>query len=306
MTNEKDKYGSYKWLCKCDCGNIAYVRGSSLKSGLIRSCGCSRKEKLELTGKRFDRLLVTEYLGAGRWKCQCDCGKTVTCTSKDLTSGRIKSCGCYRKDKMTGQRVYHDISGNRFGNLTAIELYERKNNKDYWMCKCTCGRNHIAEYNNLIHGGIKSCGCLRKDQLLKHGKSDTRIYKIWQNMIARCYIESSTNYENYGGRGITVCSEWKEHPEKFIEWGMQSGYANNLTIDRIDVNGNYEPSNCRWASYEEQANNKRNTIYIEYNGKKQTLREWCDELELPYNTIRNRYKKKWETERMFTQPIRKW
>ena len=256
-----------------------------------------------MTGQKFSRLTAIKYMGHSKWECECECGKHIICNLTDLRKGHTKSCGCYRKDRMTGQRVFKDITGIKYGRLTVIGFSKRIDNKNYWLCKCDCGKEHIAEQNNLINGGIKSCGCLREEQLKKHGMSDTRIYKIWQNMVSRCYINSSTNYDDYGMRGISVCDEWKNSPENFIEWGMNNGYKDGLTIDRIDANGNYEPSNCRWATYKQQANNKRNTKKYFLNGEYKTIPELCNYYQKNYDLVRGRVSKGWDIERALFEEV---
>lgn len=127
----------------------------------------------------------------------------------------------------------------------------------------------------------------------KHGKSNERIFWIWRDIKLRCYNQNTNGYSRYGGRGITVCEEWLgEHgAENFINWALQNGYTDNLTIDRIDTNGNYEPSNCRWVTKKEQANNRRSNRILEYKGKKQTMKQWADELGINYSTLKMRITK---------------
>lgn len=194
---------------------------------------------------------------------------------------------------------FQDLTGQKFSRLTAIKYMGHSK----WECECECGKHIICNLTDLRKGHTKSCGCLREEQLKKHGMSDTRIYKIWQNMVSRCYINSSTNYDDYGMRGISVCDEWKNSPENFIEWGMNNGYKDGLTIDRIDVNGNYEPSNCRWATYKQQANNKRNTKKYFLNGEYKTIPELCNYYQKNYDLVRGRVSKGWDIERALFEEV---
>lgn len=131
-----------------------------------------------------------------------------------------------------------------------------------------------------------------------HGKTGTKIYYTYNNMINRCYRETTPNYYNYGGRGITVCEEWKNDFEVFYEWAINNGYSEKLTLDRIDVNGNYEPSNCRWVTMECQENNRSNNHLITYNGETKTIAEWSKERNIKYATLERRINAyKWDIQR---------
>lgn len=171
-----------------------------------------------------------------------------------------------------GVKPIKDLTGRKFGRLTALhQTGERKNNKAVWMCKCDCGNEYKVIGTQLTSGNTKSCGCIVK----KHGMFGTRIYNVWHTMKERCYVKSQTSYPNYGGRGIKVCDEWQEFIP-FMEWAYANGYDENAprgqcTLDRIDPNGNYEPNNCRWVNSSVQANNKNTNVFIEYNGKLDTL-----------------------------------
>lgn len=177
--------------------------------------------------------------------------------------------------------------GNRFGKLVVVE-YAGTNNrrKSLWRCLCDCGSNVVVMGELLRRGETKSCGCKK----FKHGHYHKPWYSSYKSMMGRCYLKSSGNYNLYGGRGITVCDEWHDI-NKFSEWVESSGYAPGCTIDRIDVNGNYCPENCRWATVEVQANNKRNNIVVEVNGKTKTIAQLAKETRIPYATLWGRHKR---------------
>jgi len=154
-----------------------------------------------------------------------------------------------------------NLIGRTFGRLTVLELSSvPRRQQTYWKCICLCGNEKIIRGAHLIAGLIKSCGCLRDEKLsarmTKHGKYKTRLYQTWHNMIQRCENEKDPHFPRWGGRGIKVCAKW-HNLDVFIEWALSHGYQKNLTIDRYpDNDGNYEPSNCRWATAKEQSLNK--------------------------------------------------
>lgn len=198
-----------------------------------------------------------------------------------------------------------DLTGKKFGKLTVIKRAENnKNHQTMWLCKCDCGNEKIILGNNLKNNTTKSCGCLRKNfNHIIHGKRHTRIYNIWRNMRKRCQKEYDNHYKYYGARGIKVCEEWDESFQSFYEWAMKNGYTDELTIDRINVNGNYEPSNCRWVDIKTQNNNKRSVKLISYNGMNKTISEWADYVGLPHGTLYLRlHRSHWSLEKALSTP----
>ena len=154
-----------------------------------------------------------------------------------------------------------NLIGNKYGRWTVIDRAENINGRTAWICKCECGTEKVIKIHDLRNKRTNSCGCLRKENtksmFSKHGLSNHRLFKIWTSMKTRCYNKNATNYERYGARGISICDEWNNDFMKFYNWSINNGYSDNLTIDRVNNNGNYEPSNCRWATVKEQNSNKR-------------------------------------------------
>lgn len=158
----------------------------------------------------------------------------------------------------------NDLTGKRFGELTVTgERETDKYGRKLWVCRCQCGRMTSAYTNDLTQGKVKSCGCLRKktaaERKTTHGGYGTRLYNIWKGMKERCFNPAYRDYPHYGGRGIIVCAEWADSFAAFRDWAMGNGYAPHLTIERRNVDGNYEPENCTWITLSEQQKNKTNS-----------------------------------------------
>lgn len=189
--------------------------------------------------------------------------------------------------------------GYRKGKIT---LLERVENGHKWKYKCDCGYIGITQVSE--NKGLCPA-CSRKnaaEKNTKHGEAPdtdrkaTRLYGIWLNMKQRCLNANNPNYSSYGGRGVTVCDEWSTDYLKFKEWSLKNGYSNNLTLDRIDVDGNYEPSNCRWTDWETQSNNKRNSKKYKYNGKLYSIKQLATMAELDYHLVKRRLNQGWSVE----------
>lgn len=245
------------------------------------------KRIIDLKGRKFGKLTVIELAGTDKhktslWRCQCECGNTVVVRSANLRNGNTSSCGCIRSN---------DLTGKRFGRLVVIEkcpvAHTKSGNTVFkWKCQCDCGNVVNAVHSNLVKGATNSCGCYQKElaaeRFSKHGKRNTRLYAIYYNMKSRCYNKNNKRYGSYGGNGIEICEEWLEDFMNFYNWSMSHGYRDDLSIDRIDVNGNYCPENCRWSDQEQQSNNQRKTIFIEICGEKKSLKQWTNLMEWKY------------------------
>lgn len=209
-----------------------------------------------------------------------------------------------------------DLTGQRFGQLTVLcrfgETHKKQNAR--WLCKCSCGKKIVVQSNNLRNGATKSCGCLRVQRAIENitnynselnaQERDKRLYRIWNHMKQRCQNPKTDVFSYYGGRGIGICAEWNDF-YAFQAWAVESGYREDLTIERIDVNGDYCPENCRWATMKEQAYNRRNNHRLYYDGKYLTITEWakllgCSEVCLIYRLNRG-----WPVEKVITMPIRR-
>ena len=176
-----------------------------------------------------------------------------------------------------------------------------------WLCECSC-ENHTRKViagGSLLSGSSMSCGCLKEEAHYKHGLSGTRLYWIWYGMKDRVVNENNNAYNYYGGRGIKLCEQWFDYIN-FYNWAINNGYQENLTIERKDTNGDYCPENCKWSTMKEQSLNKRNTHLLEFNGKIQSVKEWSEELNIPYDVLISRINKHgWSTEKALTTPVKK-
>lgn len=212
-----------------------------------------------------------------------------------------------------------DMIGFRSGRLTVVGYDEWKHGRPYLICECDCGNVLSVRDDAIVGRRTKSCGCLQREAPAKYyashkkigsqnNESRDRLHNIWYLMKYRCENEKCEAYNNYGGRGITVCGEWSDDDfgyYAFKEWALSHGYSDGLTIDRVDNNGNYSPDNCKWSTDCEQANNKRDNVFLTYNGETKTAAQWARELNVNYSAFINRVYLGWDTNRIFEQPYRK-
>ena len=185
-----------------------------------------------------------------------------------------------------------DLKGQTFGRLTVISFsHKDKRGKFFWNCKCICGKEKVIRGEKLRSGNTRSCGCLQREvrgkAKRKHGMTNSKLYTIWLNMKSRCRYPGNTMYHNYGGRGIKYCDEWNDF-EEFKTWAENAGYKEGLSLERIDVDGNYEPENCKWIPISQQSLNQRRSHRVTAFGKTQTIKEWADESGIKYDTIERR------------------
>lgn len=256
-------------------------------------------EDADLIGQKFGRLTVigqAEPYADGRTRllCRCDCGNEKAIKSFNVTSGRSKSCGCGRGSNK------HGLSGKRFGLLTVTGIAGRgAGGSVTWHCTCDCGGERVAVAARLVRGEVKDCG--HRNGNTTHGQTGTPMHNRWKAMIQRCENPNNSHYADYGGRGIRVCREWRESFEAFAR-DMGPGFSPELELDRIDVNGNYEPGNVRWVPPIVNARNKRRSRYLTFRGRTLTVAEWAELLGLNESTIRHRLDKSgWPVERALTE-----
>lgn len=260
----------------------------------------------DLSGKEFGNWTVLEPVKINQryhWKCKCVCGTERVINGTSLTrANKNIGCGCLAAKSLVGQR---------FDRLVVLERAKERRTpsgtpKIYWVCKCDCGTIKEVAGLKLKSGNTRSCGCYnketRKTAAKKHGLSDHRIYWIHSGMKDRCNNPNNSSFKDYGGRGIKVCDEWQNDFMSFYNWSMKNGYSEELSIDRIDVNGNYEPSNCRWSTFEEQGFNKRNNHLITINGVTKPLGMWAKESGLNEGIIRGRIKMNWDEKDLLNPP----
>lgn len=308
------KDGIHYVHCKCDCGNEKDMKFFLFRTGKIKSCGCllhrdkTGEGRKYLANQTFGRLTVLfdyweakDDVNIHMCHCQCSCGNEVDVKSESLTGGRTRSCGCLKYEYNKSKKGFIDVSGKRYGRLVVQRNVRRSDmpiGRHHWCeCLCDCGNVCLVEYRKLVGGNTKSCGCLHREVVktssVTHGMSKTRFWSIYNNIDVRCNNPNDSGYPNYGGRGIKCLwnsfEEFKEDMyESYLKHVEEFG-EKDTTIERIDVNGNYCKENCTWATRLEQANNKRNTVYLYYGNHRYTLPNLARLFNVPPSKLRSRF-----------------
>lgn len=201
--------------------------------------------------------------------------------------------------------VRNDLTGRRFGRWMVLGYVGASPGRaSYWLCRCDCGTERAVHSSRLRSGDSQACGCRRTSPNLSHGKWGTPEYNSWAGMLRRCTTPTNPKYPEYGGRGIKVCQRWNESFQAFYDdMGPRPSSAHSL--DRIDNDGDYEPSNCRWATRAEQQSNRRVNHLVTYNGETLTVKQWAEKMGISEVTLLGRLRSNWPVKRALTEPVRK-
>lgn len=318
ISNEKVlKNGAYYYYCKCKCGNERLVSYNSLAYNRIQDCGCGEYAlnvaKTEYIGKKFNNLTIIDcyrkkYQNNNRIfvLCKCDCGKEKEYNLTEVKNGHYKSCGCSKDfdfDRDYKDKVFH--------NIKILDLIDES--KKIVKCQCHCGAFFEIRLIELLkktrylvsckycNDGINHKFNKKKLDELSNGEIKYILYRIKQ----RCYNPKTKDYKWYGEKGITVCDEWLNNTDSFVSWALQNGYQKGLTIDRIDSNGNYEPSNCRFTDMIIQNNNKSKLKKYNYNGEYLTISQISRLCGINYRTLLARINKGIPFEKAISLPVKK-
>lgn len=306
------------WTMRCvNCGNekITHNGKDYVKGRNGKTCSCmftqkniknTEKENYyteKYVGQTYEKWRVLSVERGRGWLCECvSCGRQVWKPARQVFERKASKCLC---EFNYGKYDSPDWIGRRFDHIEIVGEYNKRERT--FHCRCDCGFEKDVRACDLDRGAVTSCG--RKEcfwhgvnSRTMFGFSKERLYGIWRGMKRRCFDRKDLNFKHYGGRGITICDEWRDNYFSFRRWAMENGYRDDLSIDRVDVNGNYEPSNCRWATDKEQANNKRPYSELEtrkkwgeqweIDGVTKYAKEWCEEYGLNYQTVRYRIKVK--------------
>lgn len=317
ISNEIKKEGKNKfYLCSCKCGNEKYILYESLRKKRIRDCGCGKYMIEKHIGEQYGLLTIKKCYRKrinGRINiiayCKCQCGNSKDFIMSELKGKNIKSCGCLNLFN------HKNYINKKYNKITIID-FVNINNKIV-KCKCECGNIFETHLYKITSDKRYKNGCpicsskkyCKEHNILYIKKTSlgiSRIKRIYNKMIDRCYNEKAKDFKWYGDKNIKVCDEWLKSKQEFINWSIKNGYQDDLTIDRIDTRGNYEPSNCRWVNMEKQQNNRANNVRFFVNGKNLSIKEISKIYGINPNTLRSRlYIAKMSIEEAITIPVKK-
>ena len=243
---------------------------------------------MDITGKKYNHLTainMTRKEGKKEyWLFQCDCGNQLEVLKRYVMYNDVTRC------RTCAGRI-GDIAGKKWGKLTALKLVHG----NIWEFICDCGEHYVGQASQVMRGKTIQCHKCKIERLktlgVKHGKTNARLHRIWSMMKSRCYNKNFWAYKWYGEKGVIICDEWLNNFNCFYDWALKNGYQENLTIDRIDYNGNYCPENCRWITQNEQMKNMSNRVYITYKGETLMLIEWARKLNINPYTLYKRYER---------------
>lgn len=263
----------------------------------------------DLTGLRFGRLVARSLTkgtaNRGAWLCRCVCGKEVRVAAANLRSGNTTSCGCAKIHEMPG----YDLANQRFGRLLAlapVRIVKNSRAAWFWICKCDCGAARQVRASTLRNGASTSCGCraasVTAERNRTHGRSGTRLHRIWKGMLTRCRNPEAKDYPRYGGRGIKVCERWNSFENFLADMGEPP--TPKHSIDRAENSGNYEKNNCEWATSQTQARHTRRSHMITIGTETLPLVIWCERYSSDAFLVRDRLRRDWEPLRALTEPPR--
>jgi hypothetical protein len=257
----------------------------------------------DISGQRFGLLTAVSKAPSGpryrtMWHCRCDCGKEYVTGANNLKSGNTQSCGCAPK-KPRKPELLLDLIGDVYGRLTVLWCVGPVPNGRIreWMCRCSCGKEIQVAQNNLRSGNTESCGCYKRELTVarntRHGESVggkwSPEFATYKSMISRCYHSGASGYHLYGGRGIGVCDQWRGdggYAQFLSDMGRRP--TPNHSLDKIDNDKNYSPSNCRWATTKQQGNNRRNNQVIYWKGERMTITQAAEKEGVKYELVRSR------------------
>lgn len=260
---------------------------------------------IDMTGLKFTRLTVLENVGkwkgktAYAWKCICDCGTECIVMGTYLRNGDTRSCGCLSKEAKEASKGYKNLIGKKVGTFTVISEHTEMSSKRerLWVCECTCKRTKIVPSSKLNLRTFLRCSLN-----CPSFKTHSRFYKMWLCMLDRCYNATHKAYKDYGGRGIFVCEEWRNDYWSFYNWAAPL-WKPELTLDRINNDGEYSSENCKFSTDKEQQNNRRNTVLYTINGITKNFPDWCKDYGMCEQTVRGRMNRlKWDILKSLTTP----